>query len=161
MWGDLSWVEIDTNVGAAPPYVRIARMVMSDGSSPEAGYFLDLTSTPCYFGGERYWFLCPFCGDRVGVLYLGGKKFGCRRCYNLAYKSQYAPRGGLLAPVAAYFDLIEDVEKLEKEKLARTQYWHGRPTKRYARYLQKLGRIQSIDGNAMVARLTKALSAQR
>jgi hypothetical protein len=49
--------------------------------------FLD--STPCNFGGERLWFLCPIdgCSRRVAVLYWGGA-FACRECMNLCYQSQ-------------------------------------------------------------------------
>jgi hypothetical protein len=52
-------------------------------------------TTRCYFGGYRYWFLCPGrsivhgCGFRVSRLYLppGGTRFGCRICWNLTYES--------------------------------------------------------------------------
>jgi hypothetical protein len=44
--------------------------------------------TPCYFGGERLWFLCPNCNKRVGVLYGVRKLFLCRHCYKLPYSSQ-------------------------------------------------------------------------
>ena len=47
-----------------------------------------LDQTPCNFGGYRYWFICPDCGRRVGVLYGAGIRFLCRHCYNLAYASQ-------------------------------------------------------------------------
>ena len=58
-------------------------------------YNVEIVTTPCNFGGERRWFVCPLvkdgihCGRRVGKLYLppGGKYFGCRRCYNLTYRS--------------------------------------------------------------------------
>lgn len=43
--------------------------------------------TACHFGGRRSWFLCPDCGRRVGVLYIG-RQFACRRCCGLAYASQ-------------------------------------------------------------------------
>ena len=45
--------------------------------------------TPCHFGGERAWFLCPArgCGRRVATLW-GGEIFACRQCHNLAYDSQ-------------------------------------------------------------------------
>jgi hypothetical protein len=53
-------------------------------------YPVKLQTTRCNYGGERYWFSCPAisCGRRVAVLYLGGKYFACRHCYQLAYKSQ-------------------------------------------------------------------------
>ena len=51
-----------------------------------------LTWTPCHFGGRRPWFVCPGCGRRVAKLYLRGKYFLCRRCHNLAYKSQREDR---------------------------------------------------------------------
>lgn len=40
-----------------------------------------------YYGGKRYWFLCPKCGKRVAFLY-GGKYFWCRCCHNLSYPTQ-------------------------------------------------------------------------
>lgn len=43
--------------------------------------------TPCNYGGHRPWLICMNCGRRVAVLYLGGKYFACRHCYNLTYTS--------------------------------------------------------------------------
>ena len=61
------------------------------GEKKNCNYRADLVSTPCRFGGQRWWFICPIvnCDRRVGVLYLpyGGKYFGCRHCYNLTYES--------------------------------------------------------------------------
>jgi len=58
-------------------------------------YPVRLEATPCNYGGERYWFVCPLitngrsCQRRVAKLYLppGGKYFGCRHCHNLTYRS--------------------------------------------------------------------------
>ncbi len=65
------------------------------GSEKDLNYNVRLVSTTCYFGGHRWWFLCPLvvkgelCGRRVGVLYLGGGEyFGCRHCYDLTYLCQ-------------------------------------------------------------------------
>jgi hypothetical protein len=44
--------------------------------------------TPCNYGGERLWFLCPRCGRRVVVLSGYGARFLCRHCYGLSYGSQ-------------------------------------------------------------------------
>ena len=56
---------------------------------------IELSSTPCNYGGLRYWFVCPavkdgiYCGNRVTKLYLPptGQYFGCRECYDLTYES--------------------------------------------------------------------------
>jgi hypothetical protein len=52
-------------------------------------YPVELVRTPCHYGGERTWFLCPArgCGRRVAVLY-GGGIFACRQCHQLVYESQ-------------------------------------------------------------------------
>lgn len=44
--------------------------------------------TPCNYGGERLWFLCPHCNRRVGILVGEGVRFLCRHCYGLPYSSQ-------------------------------------------------------------------------
>ncbi len=44
--------------------------------------------TPCHYGGERLWFLCPHCSSRVAVLYGADVRFLCRHCYELPYGSQ-------------------------------------------------------------------------
>jgi hypothetical protein len=51
---------------------------------------VSLEWTPCNFGGERPWFVCPgvTCGRRVAVLYGPGRYFLCRHCYDLRYESQ-------------------------------------------------------------------------
>jgi len=52
-----------------------------------------LATTPCNYGGVRYWFRCHAidCGKRVAILYGAGKYFACRHCYQLAYESQREP----------------------------------------------------------------------
>jgi len=61
----------------------------------EIDYWIDLETTPCNFGGERWWFRCPLvkngnpCGRRCFKLYEppGADYFGCRECYDLTYES--------------------------------------------------------------------------
>ncbi len=56
---------------------------------------IGLTTTPCNYGGVRWWFECPvvkdgvYCGNRVTKLLLppAGKYFGCRECHDLTYES--------------------------------------------------------------------------
>ena len=52
-------------------------------------YPVRLVWTPCNFGGQRAWFICPVsgCGKRVAILY-GGSIFACRHCHRLVYRCQ-------------------------------------------------------------------------
>ena len=59
------------------------------GEWKDERYPVRLDWSPCNYGGQRAWFLCPAagCGRRVAILY-GGGIFACRHCYRLAYSSQ-------------------------------------------------------------------------
>lgn len=52
--------------------------------------YIPTDKTPCGFGGFRYWFICPECLRRCGVVYVLGQRvnFACRKCCNLTYLSQ-------------------------------------------------------------------------
>lgn len=103
--GELSWsnnfgkklvnVGYQISIIGVRSYMRL-QYNFKIGTTGEAGdldYEIRLVSTPCNFGGRRWWFICPLitdgmaCNRRVGVLYLGDKYFGCRHCYDLTYKS--------------------------------------------------------------------------
>ena len=56
-----------------------------------------IVSTPCRYGGLRYWFQCPdgerrLGGDkpehRAAVLYFNGEQFVCRACCDVTYASR-------------------------------------------------------------------------
>jgi hypothetical protein len=80
-------------------------------------YRIPLVTTPCNYGGQRYWFICPwyaggiYCGRRVAKLYLpsGDKYFACRHCYDLSYKSRQTARD------AFYWALIRPMRLLDKK----------------------------------------------
>jgi hypothetical protein len=59
------------------------------GEWKDERYPVRLDWSPCNYGGQRAWFLCPAvgCSRRVAILY-GGAIFACRHCYRLAYSSQ-------------------------------------------------------------------------
>lgn len=59
------------------------------GGWQDMAYPVRLDWTPCHFGGDRAWWQCPAvgCGRRVALLY-SGAVFACRRCHDLAYRSQ-------------------------------------------------------------------------
>ena len=72
-------------------HVRLIYSVTDrEGERTDYDYQVSLVTTPCNFGGVRYWFGCPHCGRRVAVLYLapGDVYFRCRHCNNLSYHSR-------------------------------------------------------------------------
>jgi len=53
---------------------------------------IEITHTACNFGGQRFWFVCPQCHRRVGVLYKNpiSEAILCRKCHGLSYmKSRF------------------------------------------------------------------------
>lgn len=46
-----------------------------------------LDSKPCNYGGERYWFLCPYCNKRKTALYSVDDTLLCGQCLNMEYNS--------------------------------------------------------------------------
>ena len=50
--------------------------------------YILLNPMPCHYGGVHQMFICPLCRKNARKLYLRGIEFGCRRCFNLAYRSQ-------------------------------------------------------------------------
>jgi hypothetical protein len=60
-----------------------------DGAPIRYSFRLLFTGLPS--GVSRWWWACPGCSRRVGVLYLpaGRDRLGCRVCCGLLYRSQY------------------------------------------------------------------------
>ena len=50
-------------------------------------YNIDLLTTQCNYGGYRYWWACPSCSKRIGVLYCAGL-YVCRHCIGANYQTQ-------------------------------------------------------------------------
>lgn len=52
------------------------------------GYNILLNSSITGFGGTRFWFSCPICNKRSGVLYKHpiSQILGCRQCLRLDYR---------------------------------------------------------------------------
>jgi hypothetical protein len=49
-----------------------------------------ITSSKIKSGGTRYWFVCPFCSKRAGVLFRHPieNRVGCRKCLKLEYRKR-------------------------------------------------------------------------
>lgn len=61
----------------------------------EFDYKVQLVPTNPHYGGVRWWFRCPNCRKKCGLLYLGSRIMACRKCYGLSYESSnqsYADR---------------------------------------------------------------------
>ena len=73
------------------PVVRLWYCVQADGQERNIPQSVQLTSTRLYSGGWRWWFACPMCHRRAGVLHLppGGGHFACRKCHDLTYRSHW------------------------------------------------------------------------
>lgn len=82
------------------------------------------TTTRPYFGGVRYWWGCPRCGNRCKKLYLppGARQFACRGCHNLTYASAQEARKlpGHIGALAGVIENMQRVEHIDK-KLSRAQ----------------------------------------
>jgi len=104
-------------------------------------YKIELSTTPCRYGGKRYWFTCPlskngrYCGKRVGVLFSIGKWFGCRHCGEIAYQKQM--EGGKYRWNGVS---IPDIERAEKE--VKRCYYKGKPTRKYRRVMRLNDRFE-------------------
>ena len=59
-------------------------------SHPDAtsGVNISLAWTALNYGGQRPWFICPGCGERVAILYLYSHQFLCRECHGITYSSR-------------------------------------------------------------------------
>lgn len=65
-------------------------------------YDVGITTSSCHYGNYRYWFICPKCGKRVGVLYCAGL-YVCRHCINANYATQ------LMQPIDKLFRKVEKI----------------------------------------------------
>ena len=121
-------------------YVRFSysQINRDTNEKKEFDYQVQLVTTPCNYGGVRYWFKCPlsikgqYCGKRIGILYKGGDYFGCRHCYNLTYESR-----NLSGIFKATGKTISEPELGELHNKIRCKYYAGKMRKRYKKWLIK------------------------
>jgi hypothetical protein len=111
-----------------------------NGNKKKFNYKVKLLTTPCNFGGKRYWFQCPVvnagrvCQRRVGVLYKLGDYFACRHCNNLTYRSRNEGWKNKYHPTFRIFELYDKIEQLEAE--IKRYYYNDKPTKKYKKLLK-------------------------
>jgi hypothetical protein len=138
------------------PYVRLTYTLGdSKGNTCDYDYQVSLVTTPCNLGGNRYWFACPTCFGRVGVIYLAPSDvhFMCRHCNNLSYHSQNES-----SPFGILGVTDRKMKKLRSEIKRWT--WRGRPTKkvRRLRALERKMGIFSVQTSAWFERFKARLN---
>ncbi len=90
---ELASIGYDARIGGLDGSIRLYYTWSRQGKSEEMDYWMRVVSNPRHVGGLQWYFVCPLsvngraCGRRAKKLYLGGKWFGCRRCYGLTYRS--------------------------------------------------------------------------
>ena len=101
-WFSSRWLRGDRETGSIRGFTYRDRVILSyrhrgglGGEWENVEESVLLEWTPCNFGGEHPWFVCPGvgCGRRVAILYGPGKYFLCRHCYDLRYESQREDKG--------------------------------------------------------------------
>lgn len=63
------------------------RFLYRVGGEHDVNEHVRLAETACNYGGGRMWFVCPCCGRRCALVYIG-RQVACRKCFKLKYPSQ-------------------------------------------------------------------------
>jgi hypothetical protein len=97
------------------------------GEKRDYEYTIPVAATPCNYGGERWWYICPLivngknCQRRCRIIYMpsGAEYFGCRECHRLTYESRQRHREKF------YEDFARPVRAMDTalEKLKRVRSW--------------------------------------
>ena len=131
------------------PHVQLGYTVSdSTGHTQQYDYQVSLLTSPCNFGGIRYWFACPRCLAKVSTIYLapGDVHFKCRHCNNLTYRSRTRD------VITAFGHTSRQIDKLRCEIKRWT--WSGRATRKVRR-LRALERRMCVFSPQISARMEK------
>ena len=132
----------------ARPYIRLTYTTTTrTGEKIDSDYRISLTTTGCYLGGERYWFLCPGCVRRAGILYQTSQSttFICRKCNNLTYKSCNESHANSRSFFKSFFQMSMFDTRILKHfrKIKRWQY-RGKPTKKALKFYRMVNRFENM-----------------
>ena len=88
---------------------------------------IKLTTTPCHYGGQRYWFLCPGCDRRVGVLASPYGWFRCRHCNKIGYDSEnHTAWDRIIAKRRKIKNRLESGKRMQRKTRERLRYEYYR-----------------------------------
>jgi hypothetical protein len=95
-----SWTQLGEPIGEVRMVAErgilflLAKLPNGKGSEPKSVVQgVRFAWSPCRWGGQRPWFLCPVtsCRRRCAKIYMAEDFFACRRCLGLVYASQQEP----------------------------------------------------------------------
>lgn len=128
------------NLGTNRPFVWFSHKI---NNKEVATYKISLTTTPCHFGNQRYWFECPLmrnglrCHGRSGTLYKIGDLFGCRHCCDLTYPIKQLPRKQFHNLTTQ--QVLHDLRIERALKRMKRPFYAGKPTHMYAKLIELTG----------------------
>ena len=69
--------------------IKFKKALVRSGIEAE-GVGINFTTSKTRYNGRRFWFQCPLCNKRVGILYKHplNSQMGCRICLGLNYKKR-------------------------------------------------------------------------
>lgn len=114
-------------------------------------YKVYITTTPCRYGGKRYWFVCPcyrnfkHCEKRVGTLYKLEDYFACRHCHNLTYRSRNENHRNRFTSLLNILTIEQKIEDISKQ--IKRHYYNGKPTRNQKRIDKLYGRARKNYNN--------------
>jgi len=99
----------------------------NSGEKNDYDYTIPVVSTPCNYGGKRWWYICPLivngrsCRRRCRIVYMptGSEYFGCRECHQLTYESRQRHRENFYEQ----FEKPYKTAHAAHEKLAKARSW--------------------------------------
>ncbi len=104
----------------------------------EAGYFNDgkalnligltFTSSKGNLGGKRFWFEC-ICDSKASILYLDGSNYRCRKCLNLAYRSQNIKKSVRNDVMLSAFDALIEAQRIFSQ--ITRPFYKNQPTEKF------------------------------
>ncbi len=145
-WSDCNTDEISVKVNTVlpHPFISFRYDILHSGEHfYSMNYKLNLVPQKCHFGNERWFLQCgrkengSFCGKKVYTLYLRDSRFRCRSCHNLTYESCNEKKPSK----NTFLSGLDQLDKADRyyEKRVKKEYYQGKPTKQYLRYLKLIG----------------------
>lgn len=133
-------VTIDTYSDS--PNIKLNYKVRKHGDEEwtDIDFSFRMESTPCRFGGKKWYFICGlyrnnvYCGRRARILYQTGNYFGCRKCADLTYGICNESKRSRVG----FWKIWSNESRAEEYyiKNVKRHFYAGKPTKKYKRYLE-------------------------